>query len=340
MSLPRLALLLLLACKKEAPPPPPSAAPPPPPMEGAVDVAVPAAVLVAPPSLGPVPADGLRVRTPGTRGWTSVEVTCPSGFRTRFSLDPEGDSVSASGGVAGLPAEDCRLFFKGAGPVQYGPVRPGVALSCSFAGTTALCRPERNAEGAATGKGGGLPISVRYSGPSAAAIEVVCADGQKVSAALIQNAATLDGIRPGSACRLRLLGARRYEWGPVAPGMELVCRESRGRLDCADGAAVVAPKPLAPLATDTLEVEVQAAPGATALEVVCPSGHRSRVPLTDRGAVPPAAFAPARLRGLPAEDCVLYWKGGPPARYAPVRGGSALSCTVSGITASCLPAAR
>ena len=67
---------------------------------------------------------------------------------------------------------------------------------------------------------------------------------------------------------------------------------------------------------------------STAAEVVCPSDYRVRVPLLGDW----AAF-----EGLPAnEDCAVFFKGGAPAKYEPVRGGEDLKCKIAATTGVCV----
>ncbi|MCB9760090.1 MAG: protein kinase [Alphaproteobacteria bacterium] len=70
----------------------------------------------------------------GTEGTTSVEVTCPSGFRQR------GRVSGGSASVTGVPSENCTLHFKGGAPAKFAPVRGGQSLNCSIIGTTAQCQ--------------------------------------------------------------------------------------------------------------------------------------------------------------------------------------------------------
>jgi hypothetical protein len=66
-------------------------------------------------------------------GATSVEVTCPSGYRQRASISAGKASFS------GVPSDSCMLYFKGGAPAQFGPVRGGQSLKCSIQATTAVC---------------------------------------------------------------------------------------------------------------------------------------------------------------------------------------------------------
>lgn len=65
---------------------------------------------------------------------TGVEITCPGGFRNR------GTFASDVAVVSNVPQEDCTVFFKGGPPAKYKPVHGGQTLTCSFQGTTALCK--------------------------------------------------------------------------------------------------------------------------------------------------------------------------------------------------------
>ena len=61
----------------------------------------------------------------------AVEIVCGS-HRERVSV------VGHLAVYEDVPADDCRLFFKGAVPAQFYPVGPG-ALRCRFVGSTAVC---------------------------------------------------------------------------------------------------------------------------------------------------------------------------------------------------------
>ena len=63
------------------------------------------------------------------------------------------------------------------------------------------------------------------------------------------------------------------------------------------------------------------------LEVDCPSGFRERTPLS---------AGQGRFAYVPKEDCTLWFKGGVPAQYGPVRGGQTLDCEIVGTTAVCV----
>lgn len=76
----------------------------------------------------------------------------------------------------------------------------------------------------------------------------------------------------------------------------------------------------------TLTVALKDASQATSVEVVCPSGFRQRSAL---------AGGRGSIASVPQEDCTLYFKGGAPAQYKPVRGGQSLSCSIQGTTGLC-----
>ncbi len=89
------------------------------------------------------------------------------------------------------------------------------------------------------------------------------------------------------------------------------------------------PKAAAPAPSSgpgTLTVTLADASQATSIEVNCPSGFRQRSALSGgRGSI----------ASVPQEKCVLYFKGGAPAQFAPVNGGRSLSCSIVGTTAVC-----
>lgn len=65
------------------------------------------------------------------------------------------------------------------------------------------------------------------------------------------------------------------------------------------------------------------------VEVVCESsGFRQRAPVVD---------GQADLGQVPRDQCVLFFKGGVPAQFAPVSGGQTLSCRMVATTALCEP---
>ncbi|MCK6520487.1 protein kinase [Myxococcota bacterium] len=107
---------------------------PPPPVPEAPKPKAPKASGGAPaaPKAPSVPSGSLTVSLPGG-GATSVEVTCPSGYRQRASIN--GGKASFSG----VPSDSCMIYFKGGAPAQFGPVRGGQSLKCSIQATTAVC---------------------------------------------------------------------------------------------------------------------------------------------------------------------------------------------------------
>ena len=65
---------------------------------------------------------------------TGIEVTCPSGFRTRSDIDPDGSAL-----IGDVPAEPCVLRFLGETSARFSPVSAGQAVSCTVEGATATC---------------------------------------------------------------------------------------------------------------------------------------------------------------------------------------------------------
>lgn len=96
---------------------------------------------------------------------------------------------------------------------------------------------------------------------------------------------------------------------------------------------VPAPEEPAPApATGELMVQLVDAPTVGSLEVTCRQPEfRQRASLVD-GA---ATFTQVPIDG---EACVLFFRGGPPARFEPVSGGQSLVCSLDNTTASCAPA--
>ena len=84
--------------------------------------------------------------------------------------------------------------------------------------------------------------------------------------------------------------------------------------------------PLPAAEAGALIVTMAEASPSTGIEVTCPGGFRQRTPLQD---------GVARVEGLPAEACTVFFKGPVNARFAPVQGGQSLRCRLQGATAIC-----
>jgi hypothetical protein len=67
-------------------------------------------------------------------------------------------------------------------------------------------------------------------------------------------------------------------------------------------------------------------PTGSSLELTCSGGFRSRVDVTLNTAV---------FESVPDEECTLFFKGGVPAKFRPIRAGT-WSCGLSGTTAVCI----
>ncbi|MCP4807566.1 MAG: protein kinase [Proteobacteria bacterium] len=66
---------------------------------------------------------------------TTMEVTCPSGYRKRASV------TGGKASLSDVPSESCTVLFKGAGaPVKYSPVGGGMRKTCTVTGVTANCK--------------------------------------------------------------------------------------------------------------------------------------------------------------------------------------------------------
>lgn len=87
-----------------------------------------------------------------------------------------------------------------------------------------------------------------------------------------------------------------------------------------------APTPAPASGPATLTVKLADAGGANAVEVVCPSGFRQRSALSGGS---------GSIASVPQEKCTMYFKGGAPAQFGPVRGGQSLNCNIVGTTAVC-----
>lgn len=134
---------------------PPPAAVPSRPNNRRVDTGVPAPQITAPkptpkpkprPSSGPKPSPrpapapappptspaDVTVKIAAGMPYTSVEVTCPSGFRQR------GSFAGGTATVPGVPREDCKAKFKG-GPPASQRVSGGQTISCADQGGAIVC---------------------------------------------------------------------------------------------------------------------------------------------------------------------------------------------------------
>ena len=72
------------------------------------------------------------VITGETGGNSSLEVTCPSGYRLR------ADISEATATFDDVPAEDCLLSFKGGAPAKFRGITQGTWY-CNLVGTAAVC---------------------------------------------------------------------------------------------------------------------------------------------------------------------------------------------------------
>ncbi len=87
------------------------------------------------PTAPPVPdGDTLLITMTDGSPTTGVEITCPSGYRSRASF------VEGTVSVPSVPAEACTVHFKGPVNARYGPVRGGLSLLCYIQGATAVCK--------------------------------------------------------------------------------------------------------------------------------------------------------------------------------------------------------
>lgn len=84
----------------------------------------------APRPTGPAPA---TIQIPADQPFTSIEVTCPSGFRARAPF--EGGRAT----VRDVPREDCTVHFKG-GPPARNRISGGQTKTCTFPNAQAVCK--------------------------------------------------------------------------------------------------------------------------------------------------------------------------------------------------------
>ncbi len=87
------------------------------------------------PSAPKVKPGTLTVKMSDQTFLSTLEVTCPSGFRKRASISPGGSST-----LADVPTESCVLHFKGGTPARFSPVSGGQSISCYIQGSTAVCK--------------------------------------------------------------------------------------------------------------------------------------------------------------------------------------------------------
>ena len=89
---------------------------------------------VAPaPAAAPVGPATATISMSGANPFTGIEINCPmSSFRQRASFS--GGSAT----VAPVPAEDCKVTFKG-GPPATNSIRGGQTKSCSYTNGMAVC---------------------------------------------------------------------------------------------------------------------------------------------------------------------------------------------------------
>jgi len=114
---------------------------------------------------------------------------------------------------------------------------------------------------------------------------------------------------------------------PPAPVRRTPRRPSSGSSTSGGSSAPApAPAPRAPSGPAPVTVNLAAGTPSSSIEIKCPSGFRNR-----------ASFAggAATVANVPQEDCTIYFKGGPPAKFKPVKGGQTLSCRFQGTQAIC-----
>ncbi len=68
-------------------------------------------------------------------GNSALEVTCPSGYRSRT------DIAEATATFDGVPGEDCLLSFKGGAPAKFRGISQGTWY-CNLVGTAAICQKQ------------------------------------------------------------------------------------------------------------------------------------------------------------------------------------------------------
>lgn len=103
--------------------------------------------------------------------------------------------------------------------------------------------------------------------------------------------------------------------------------EIAGKYTCTPEDCTLAQFDHAPTSDSPGRINIILAPSVVAngVELTCPSGYRNRAVVERRTAV---------FEGVPQQDCMMIFKGGPPLRYQPLGWGT-YTCQVSGSTVLC-----
>jgi hypothetical protein len=103
--------------------------------------------------------------------------------------------------------------------------------------------------------------------------------------------------------------------------------EIAGKYTCSPDDCTLAQFDHKPTSDSPGRINIILAPSVVAngVELSCPSGTRLRATVDRRTAV---------FDGVPAEDCMMMFKGGPPLRYQPLSHGT-YTCQISGSTVLC-----
>ncbi len=155
-------------------------------------------------------------------------------------------------------------------------------------------------------------VEIRVTDPLVTALVLECADG--TFKAVVKNGlATLE--RTPQACAVNMV--RRS--GEITQPGRWTCTLDR----CTQEEVAHRPVSDAPGRINVI-LTTELPPGAS-LELTCSDGYRTRAEVSLNTAV---------FDGVPDEECTLFFKGGVPAKFRPIRAGT-WSCGLSSTVAVC-----
>lgn len=158
----------------------------------------------------------------------------------------------------------------------------------------------------------GSPVEITVSDPLVTALVLECQDG--TFKAVVKNGlATLEQVPKD--CVVNMI---RKSGTITAPGRWTCTLEGCTQQEVSHREVTDAPGRVNVILTTDL-------PAGASLELTCSDGFRLRVEVAQNAAV---------FDGVPAEECTLFFKGGVPAKFRPMREGT-WSCGLSGTTAVC-----
>lgn len=293
-------------------------------------------------------------------GPVSLQVSGPAAQRPRVVTlvceGHKGETVSGSAGrfrLAALPdapPETCLARFGGG--AEFSPLVAGLHYDCILKAGAAYCRavgpalsppavdPAVSVKTQDAGEGAGT-ATVRLARTDLATWGLVeCPQGPRLRAGFVDGVARFEGV-PETGCVLHFKGSTPGKHAGFAAGDVLVCDRKGDFVACRDvdpvptstpsavGRATVskgAPPPPAEAEVGTLQVQLSDVSAATWGMLSCPGGASSRARF-ERGL--------AVFEGVPDEPCTLWFKGGAPAKFVGLTSGQAVTCSVTGLQASC-----